>query len=680
MEENKELQNQTPEMNSKNSVKDENTSTVNETGAIEKPTEQLNKDVTVKETVVDETIVNSNESDDSVKKNPENTADPDDEELSKRLIDSDSSQNDDDDDDDEEEEFNESALAELSREDLLNELNDAIKVDDVFRINNKVMRIKMAFDNKTKEQKQHDYAAFVKKAEEGAKYVDKKDEIENQFYQVFDVFKKKKVAYRKEQEERKKENLILRQEILEKLRELINSEEPLKKTYHVFKDIQEQWKKAGVIPHGKMSELWNNYHFLVEKFFDKVKISNELRALGLKKNLEKKIDLCEKSEELLLDENIHHAFKVLQKYHNKWREIGPVPLEQNELIWQRFKAVSDEINNRRKKYFDQINANMEENYSAKLALCEKVKQINSEKCDNVKKWLKHTDEMNELFKLWRTIGRVPDEKNDEVWSVFKGEMDNFFNAKKIFFNNLKDQQKENYYKKLDIIKEAELLKDSDDWKGTKQQLINLQKEWKNIGSVPRKYSDKIWKEFRAACDHFFARRDDFFKDVHKNEEANLKEKLTLLEKIKQFTLTDNKDEDIEALKQFQRKWIEIGFVPIKKKEALQNEFMSIIDAHFDKLKVSAMEKKAIDFKQKVSSMIDKPNTSHNINKERNNIINKMSKLQENIKLWENNIGFFADSKKSKFLKIEFERKIEKAKNEYALLKSKLKYLDEEIDY
>lgn len=567
-------------------------------------------------------------------------------------------------------------LNDKSREEILDLLKEVVQIDDVNKVKGAVALIRSSFIQLTKDKKQADYEQFVAKGIEGEEFVEQPDELEIHFNDVFGVYRKKKAEQNRSQEEIKKQNLEKKNEILEKLRELISSEEPLKKTYDEFKDLQVVWRNAGMVPRGEVNELWRNYHFLVEKFFDKVKINQELRDLGLKKNLQRKMELCEKAEELLIEEDVNKSFKLLQKYHQKWREVGAVPQDKNEETWQRFKSATDKINQRRRELYDEQNAQREENLKAKQALCEKLDELYKQERASVKDWLVATDKVNELFKLWRSIGRAPGKDNDKVWDQFKESLDKFFGEKKDFFKELKSHQRDNYNIKMEIIERAEGLKESEDWKGTKDELIKLQKEWKAIGPVPRKHSDKIWKRFRSACDYFFNRRDEFFKNVHQNEEENQKKKESLIEKVKTFELSGDKNEDIQQLKDFQREWSAIGFVPIKEKDKLQNAFKEVIDGHFDKLKVTNAEKNVMNFRQKLEGFKEDPNAYRKMGKERGFLMNKISKIEEDIQLWENNIGFLANSKKSNLLKDEFMKKIERSKQELVTMKSKLRYLDE----
>ncbi len=423
-----------------------------------------------------------------------------------------------------------------------------------------------------------------------------------------------------------------------------------------------------------MGELWRNYHFLVEKFFDKVKISNELRDLDLKKNFELKVELCEKAEALLLEKSVTKSFKLLQKYHEKWKIIGPAPSNVKEEIWERFKAITDKINLRRRDYYKQLQDKLEENYELKLALCEKAKSFNFQDNTSIKDWNKSTDTFNELFNVWKTVGPTPRKVNEEVWETFKTYLNAFFGAKKKFFGEIKEEQTDNYQKKLAICVEAEGLQDDTNWKRTTEKLINLQKEWKNIGTVPRKYSDAVWKRFRKACDKFFEAKSLHFKGLVKSEGENGKLKTDLIEEIKTADFGDNKSENLELIKSFQRKWHEIGNVPRKDMDKLNKAYREAIDIQLDKFDISRIDFKNSGFKEKIHSMKENVD-NYQLNRERYSVQKSLEKLKEDVLLWENNIGFFSNSKNANVLKLEFENKIKRAKADILSLKEKLKIID-----
>jgi len=389
------------------------------------------------------------------------------------------------------------------------------------------------------------------------------------------------------------------------------------------------------------------------------------------------VKLCEKAEELLLETSIIKSFKQLQEYHKEWKEMGPVPQEQSDEIWERFKTATDKINERRREHYGQVQEDQEKNLLAKTDLCEQAEELLTVIPDNLKGWQEQTNKMNELFKIWKSIGRAPKKNNTEIWERFKGSMNSFFANRKEFLNSIKQEQLNNYNLKVDLCVEAETLKDSTDWKQTTQQLIRLQQDWKKIGPVPRKHSDKIWKRFRAACDHFFNRKSDYFKNIHVVEEENLQKKKEIIKAIKAYKVANDKEKDLNAIKEFQRNWLEIGYVPFKEKEAIQSEYREAIDELIGKMEINKAELLQTDFQNKVEILKAAPDAGRRLAKERFGIENKIKKLKEDVALWENNIGFFSNSKQSELLKQEFQNKIDKAKKEIDTLKAKLKILREE---
>ena len=564
----------------------------------------------------------------------------------------------------------------LEREKLVELLQEYVQNDDINKIKRQVGLVKAAFRNKTLHHKQEIYNEFINKGGSVEGYQEPKDELEEQFNASFDIYKKKKAKFIEEQEKQKIENLQFKNDILEELRKLIESDEELKTTYDAFKDLQDKWKEIGPVPQKERNNLWQNYHFLVEKFFDKVKINKELKDLDLKKNLQKKIELCEKAEELLLESSIKKSFQLLQKYHDEYREIGPVPKEKKDEIWERFSAATKKIHERRREYYNDLREQQKENYEAKASLCEKVEAINEEEINSPKLWQQKTNEILEIQKNWRTIGFAPRNVNDEIWNRFRTAQNVFFKNKKEFFKKLKDEQKENYNLKLNICVQAEGIQDSTDWKKTTNDLINLQKEWKKIGPVPRKNSDKIWKRFRAACDHFFNKKSEYFSNIDEVEKENLEEKKKLISEIENYEFVDNNNEEnLATIKDYQRRWMEIGHVPIKQKDEVQKQFREAIDKQMEKLNMGKVQKSTLKYKTKIDKFKDSPNSDKIIRKERSIVSNRLNKLQNDIKLWENNIGFLADSKNANVLKQEFEKKIEDAKQETVILEEKLKALN-----
>ena len=567
----------------------------------------------------------------------------------------------------------------LSKEELVEALEALVQHNDINYIRKHIGLIRIAFRVFIKEQSLSEYEKnLLEKDTESdtEKLPEVVDELVVRFDKAFGIYKQKKAVYDQALERQKQDNLKEKEAILEELRQLIESEEELKKTYDVFKELQAKWRDIGPVPPSANNTLWNNYHFLVEKFFDKVKINKELRDLDLKKNLEAKTELCEKAEELLLETSINKSFQKLQKLHEAWKETGPVPKDNKDEIWDRFKAASDTLNEQRQNYYDELREEQNKNYAAKIVLCEKAEQLSEENPKSPKEWQVSTDKINELFKVWKTIGFAPKKANDEVWVRFRTALDIFFKHKKEFFQKYKDEQSENYNQKVNLCLQAEALKDSEDWKKTTDELIALQQEWKKIGPVPRKFSDKIWKRFRAACDEFFNRKAEYFSNIGEKQEENYGKKKELIEKIKTYEYSRDNNENLNIIKEFQREWMEIGHVPIKQKDAIQNEFRKTINEQFDRLNISRKAKSTIGFKNKIENLKNSPQADNIINKERAFLLNRINALQNDIKLWENNIGFFASSKKADVLKSEFENKIEKAKTDISILEDKLKILYE----
>ncbi|MBN1198498.1 MAG: DUF349 domain-containing protein [Bacteroidales bacterium] len=568
--------------------------------------------------------------------------------------------------------FSEEDLNQYSQEQLLDLLEAAVAEPDLNAVKTRIALIKMAFLKKRDEQ--HEPVDVDEDTNEQPASHEEQDALNTRFESLFSIYKANKSRFLAEQEKLKKENLEKKRQILEELRTLINSEETLKKTYDEFKILQDQWKEVGMVPRGEINDLWQNYHFLVEKFFEKVKLNKELKDLDLKKNLEAKIELCEKTEELLLEPSILKSFKQLQKYHDEWKEIGPTPSDKKDEVWERFKNATDKINERRREFYASLEEEQNKNMETKNALCQQAEEVLTKRNETVKEWQDQTYKINELLKIWKSVGPVPQKYNAEIWSRFKGYLDSFFAGKKEFFDRVKDQQMHNYNLKVDLCAQAEAIKSSNDWKKTTNELIHLQSEWKKIGPVPRKHSDKIWKRFRSACDEFFKAKSDYFANIHTHEDENMKAKEELLTKLKDHQFSENKNKNLDDLKTFQREWTQIGHVPFKERDRLQNEFRQLVNKHLDKLKISEVEMTSISYQTRMESMKNDPQSRKLITRERETLSQKISKLRDDINLWENNIGFLANSKNANILKAEFEKKIDSAKNELKVMEAKMKIL------
>ena len=564
----------------------------------------------------------------------------------------------------------------LNKLQLVEMLEELVQDSDIQKIKDKVAAIRLHFNKLNKEDMDNELSQFLQGGGEAESFQHMEDPIEQRFNSAFGIFKANRAKQNEDLEKQKVENLAKKHAILDELKEIIASDDSLKKTYDDFRALQDRWKEIGPVPPAENSDLWNNYHFLVEKFFDKVRIGRELRDLDMKKNLDAKIDLCEKAEELLDEKSITKAFKSLQKLHEEWKEVGPVPQDKKDEIWERFKSATDKINAIRREHYAKIEEEQSANLEAKKTLCEKAEELIAEDYTSVNAWQKKSTELSEIFGVWKTIGPANKKDNEEIWQRFRGSMDAFFAKKKEFFSSLKDKQTENLEHKTQLCIEAEALMESTDWKNATEQMKKLQEEWKTIGPVPKRHTDKIWKRFRAACDTFFNRKNEHFSGRRTEEEANLAAKKALLEEIKAFEIGPNRNENMDAIKAFQKRWIEIGYVPMKHKDAINKEYRELIDGLFDTMRKNQNEASTNEFREMMDSWKDDPNANDKVRRERNTLQTRIQKLRDEIAAMENNIGFFARSKNAELMRAEYEKKINKAKEDLKVLEDKLKIAEE----
>jgi hypothetical protein len=563
-----------------------------------------------------------------------------------------------------------------TKDELAAMLEEIVQEPDVNKIKDKVTAVRVRFMQLNKEDMDKEYEAFLEGGGDKEAYQHEMDDAEKRFNAAFGIFKANRAKQNELLDAQKLENLAQKQAILEELKQLIASEETLKKTYDDFRVLQDKWKTIGQVPATENANLWNTYHFLVEKFFDKVNINRELRDLDMKKNLDAKIVLCEKAEELMDEKSMAKAFKELQKLHEEWKEIGPVPQDKKDEIWERFKAATDKINAIRREHYSKIQEEQNANLETKTALCEKAEELLAEENTTINAWQKKSEELSELFKVWKTVGPAPKKQNEDIWARFKGTMDTFFAKKKEFFASLKDKQTENLERKINLCIEAEGLQESTEWKKATERFKKMQEEWKTIGPVPKRHADKIWKRFRAACDTFFSRKAEHFGGLKEEETANLAAKQAIIEEIKNFELKPSRAENMDAIKALQKRWIEIGHVPMKYKDSINTEYRNAVDSLFDRMRNNQNEITTNEYKEMVELMKDDPESGDKMRREKTNLANKIQKLRDEISVLENNIGFFSNSKNSELMKAEYEKKINKAKNDLKVLEAKLKIIND----
>ncbi|MBR1768998.1 MAG: DUF349 domain-containing protein [Bacteroidales bacterium] len=562
-----------------------------------------------------------------------------------------------------------------TREELVTELQNIITRNDYEELKSRVPLLRNTFRNLPQPEPVVEKITEKVVGEDGTeteKVIETKiieDKTESLFRELYNKYKQIRQDYQQKEEKQKEENLQKKQALLGELRTLLESEKMLKEIYDEFNAIQEKWKAVGNVPHAEVNNLWESYHFLIEKFYEKVKINRELRDLDLKKNLEEKLLLCEKVEELLVDEDINNSFAILQEYHRQWKEIGSVPSDKNDEVWERFKRASDAINQRRKEYYEKRSEELEENKVKKEALSDKVSEIIAKDLKTIKDWNTAAEEINALFAEWKTIGPIPKKDNEVLWTKFKTMIDGFFESRKEMFEKNKQTEEENYNKKIALCLKAEEIAKRDDFDVATRELKDLQEEWKHIGYVKKSLSDKVWLRFRAACDEFFNRKSESYFQTHKEVEENIQKKQALIEELKNYQFSENKQQNVDVLKDFQKRWFEIGFTPREERKKLQQQWDEVIAANRDKLQISADE---------IASKGRNGRNSFEKLKEMGDgaVRKRIKSLEDEIARVENNMGFFANSKNADILKQEFERKINRLKIQKQELEQSLKQLAE----
>ena len=562
----------------------------------------------------------------------------------------------------------------MSREELVAVL-EVLLGEEIQQIRTRVSAIRNRFNELNRDVQKAAFDAFIAEGGNKEDYQDKPDSVAEAFHSLYDQYRNRRQQYLEALEAQKLKNFETKQALIEELRQLVDSdEESVKTVMDKFNDIQDRWKGVGEVPREKMNDLWQNYHFQIEQFFNKLKINRELRALDQKRNLELKLQLCEQAEELIVEPSITKAFKGLQDLRVRWKEIGPVPAEQNEEIWQRFCNAANQIDERRREYYDQRKEEMDSNLLAKQALIDKAAELTATVPQSTKEWNDMTAALDELLKVWKTIGPVPREVNEEIWTRFKGMIDKHYEEKKEYFNTIRDEQNTNYQKKIDLCLKAEAIAKREDWKKATEELLQLQKEWKETGATSRKVSERVWQRFRAACDEFFAKKAAFFAERRTSESENKAKKEAIIAELKAHQFGDDKEENLTTIKDFQRRWAEVGFVPAADKERLHKEFRAEIDRIFEQLKISAREAEENAFRERIRAA--GAGAGRFVASEKQELQERIEKLRSDLTTWENNLGFLASSKQADLLKAEFEKKMQSARQQLALMQAKLRILNE----
>ena len=507
------------------------------------------------------------------------------------------------------------------------------------------------------------------------KYQITPDEDEEVFKAEMGIIKERRQQQFREQEAEKEENLRKKLEIIEKIKAMVTSPEEANKTFQEFKALQQEWRDIKAVPAEKANELWRNYQLYVEQFYDLLKLNSEAREYDFKKNLELKTKLCEAAEKLAEETDVISAFHQLQKLHQEYREIGPVSKDLREEMWNRFKAASTVINKRHQQHFEGIRAREEENLARKTALCEKVEAIAAEENKGSGDWERHTKEIIELQSEWKTIGFAPQKMNVKIFERFRAACDDFFGRKAEYFRGLKDTFKENADKKRALIEKAKALQDSTEWKSTGDKLINLQKEWKTIGMVPKKLGDQLWDEFLGACNKFFEARNAATAGTRGEEQANLEKKRDVIARLKLVT-EEAGDNLQETVQQLVAEYQAIGHVPFRDKDKLYEEYHAVLDKLYKELNINVAKRRLNNFKQNLKQVAERGENA--LDNERARLFRQYEAMKQEIQTYENNLGFLSvSSKKGNSLIDEMNRKVQKLKDDMNLVREKIKAIDAE---
>ncbi|MGM9701805.1 MAG: DUF349 domain-containing protein [Prevotella sp.] len=529
---------------------------------------------------------------------------------------------------------------------------------------------KMLFAERDAQQK-----AYLEAGGDPETYQVMPDETEEQFKAEWGIIKEKRAKAFLKQEEEKQENLKKKLDIIEKLKAMATSPDEANKSYNDFKALQQAWKEIKAVPAEKANELWRNYQLYVEQYYDLLNLNREAREYDFKKNLELKTKLCEAAEKLAEEPDVISAFHQLQELHQQYRETGPVAKELREQVWARFKAASTVINKKHQQHFEGLRAKEEENLARKTALCEKVEAIAKEENKGASDWEKHTKQIIEIQNEWKTIGFAPQKMNVKIFERFRATCDDFFGRKAEFFKELKSRFAENTKRKRELVEKAKALAESTEWKSTSDKLINLQKEWKTIGMVPKKVGDQLWNEFITACNRFFEARNSANAGTRSSEHQNLSQKRDIIAQLR--ALLDSAADNVqETVQQLMNQYNQIGHVPFKEKDKLYKEYHDVLDAIYKQLNISVSRQRLDNFKHSIKNMAKQGEEL--LDNERSRLMRRYEQLKSEITTYENNLGFLnVSSKKGNSLIDEMNKKVDKLKDDLELVRQKIKAIDAE---
>ncbi|MDR1880126.1 MAG: DUF349 domain-containing protein [Tannerellaceae bacterium] len=566
------------------------------------------------------------------------------------------------------------------KEEILDKLAQLVYHTPVEAARNEVELLKQAFYKVHRSEIDELKRVFLESGGEEADFVAPENGAESRIKELLSVFKEKRASLHAEEEQLRAANYALKLQLIARLKELSESQDDFNKLYNEFKEIQQRWKEAKLIPQEHANELWRNYQIYSEKFYDIIKINNQFRDYDFKKNLELKTALCETVERLVHEPDAISAFHQLQKLHQQWREIGPVAKEMREELWARFKAASTLINKQHQFHFESQKEKEQENLKAKIAICDEIERIDYSQLKTFKDWERKNREMAALQEKWKNIGFAPKKYNVKIFERFRAVCDVYFAKKNEFYKSVKDEMTKNLELKRALCEKAEALKDSTDWSETTEKMIALQKEWKTIGQVGRKQSEATWKRFITACDYFFEQKNKNVTSQKSTEQLNLKAKRELVEKVRTLDDAIGREEAMTTLREYMAEWNTIGFVPFKEKDKIYKEFHEALDKQFDRLKVDQKDRKMQTYRSNLTDMAGSDKGKGKLYGEREKLMRAFERMKSELQTYENNIGFLSvSSKGGGGLIKEMERKIERIKEDMNLIVKKIDAIDENLE-
>lgn len=575
-----------------------------------------------------------------------------------------------------EEKITEEDYSQYNQDELLAKIEDFINNKTVNQVKNLIYKIKTEVFKQIKAEKEEIRKKFIEDGSDIKDFDPKETENEQKLKELLNSFEEKKTAYYENIENEKKNNLKVKYEIIERIKELYAKQTLSGEIFNTFKDLQNQWNSTGLVPKDEAKSLWDDYQAEVKRFYDFVNINRELRELDYKKNLVEKTKLCEQAEKLLLETNISKAQKALQDLHRRWKEIGQVSNEKKDEIWERFKTTTTQINSKFQEYLEQVNEQQLKNLESKTFLCEEVEKYSKKDYSSHKEWKDASNQIIKIQKLWKGVGYVPKQHNTEIFQRFRAACDEFFGRIRDFYSKTNEERENNLQKKTDLCIQAESMQDSKEWRKTTEIYKNIQNEWKKIGPVPQRVSEEIWQRFRKACNTFFDNKKEYYSGRVKGENENLVNKKEIIEQIKSFEYSDKGEEDLKTLKDLQNKWSEIGFVPFENKDEIFKEYREALDEKFSGLNIDIEKQERLRISERIDNIKNQSNSESAINYEIDKLRKKIDELMNDIKVWENNLGFFKNSKNADSMLSSFTDKISKSREKVESYRKQIKLLQE----